>query len=372
MRWLVEQGAGCIALLGRRELAPELKEEISRLERESSARIVYLQADVADRAGLAEALSRFGKDLPSLKGVFHAAGLLDDRMLSEQSRELLERVMLPKIRGALNLHELTLDCKLDMFVLYSSAATLLGSKGQANYAAANQFLNGLARHRHAAGLAVSSICWGPWLAGGMAAGENRGNRLAGQGILGFTPERAMAALDLALRSDCPVCGVMAIDWKLFSNAPTVNRQGYFGFLMRDEWFEDSAANAKGAVRKNYLATEPEARAEMLMTYLREISCSVLGFRNSSQIRADQPLMEQGFDSLMAVDIRNRLCNDLALPLPASILFDYPTLEKISGYLQGELREKPEGDSVRDAQPETVSASAGVGDLLDDIDNLLAE
>ena len=184
--------------------------------RATGCRVEEVRCDVTEHDDVVKLIQHIDTHLPELKGVFHAAGILEDATLPELTREKFEHVLNPKVKGALNLHNVTADRPLDWFVLYSSAASLLGSGGQANYSASNMLLNALAVHRSNMGFSAISICWGPWAGSGMAAAdEKRGMRLAAGGILELDSQTALYGLEKAAATGSPVVGVMAMDWKQF-------------------------------------------------------------------------------------------------------------------------------------------------------------
>ncbi len=223
-RWLVEQGARHLLLIGRKGPQPGAAAELDELAQMGvSVRVV--QADVAELGELAAALEQIDEGTP-LKGVIHCAGVLDDGALLQQSSERFAKVLAPKAQGAWNLHQLTQDMALDFFVLFSSASSVLGNRGQANYAAANACLDALAQHRHARGLPALSINWGAWAEAGMAAGLARSRRaqMAVQGVRMITPAEGTAALARLLGQSAPQVGVFALDWaKLQAREPALAR-----------------------------------------------------------------------------------------------------------------------------------------------------
>ena len=200
-RWLAEQGAGGVLLLGRRAPSEEARAVIAEMEA-LGARVFTAQADVGDTAALSSVLDDARREIGPIRGVIHAAGVLDDGMLSEQTPERFARVMAPKVRGGWALHKLTLEDPLDFFILFSSGAALLGSPGQSNYAAANGFLDGLAHYRQARGLPALSINWGSWAEVGMAAGvgTDHHRRWSAMGLEMITPTSGMEMLGEMIRS----------------------------------------------------------------------------------------------------------------------------------------------------------------------------
>jgi NAD(P)-dependent dehydrogenase (short-subunit alcohol dehydrogenase family) len=211
-RWLAREGAAHLVLMGRRGLdTPGAADAVAELEA-LGARVTVAAVDVADREALAATLRALPAELP-LRGVVHAAGELDDGVLSEQGAERFARVLSPKVAGAWNLHALTAGHELAFFVLFSSASGVLGAAGQGSYAAANTFLDALAAHRRARGLPAQSLAWGAWSGGGMAAelGAAQQARLARLGIGTLTPAEGVELLGQALVRPEAHLGVMRLD-----------------------------------------------------------------------------------------------------------------------------------------------------------------
>src|SRR5437667_840345 len=233
-RQFVADGARSLVLVGRRGVRDaEQAEAVASLER-SGARVVIAAADVADQRALKQILDRIAADGPKLSGVVHAAGVLADALLIDQSLERFEAVMAPKIAGAWNLHTLTKDMPLDFFVLYSSAASLFGAPGQANYAAANAFLDALAHHRRARGLPALSINWGAFSEVGLAVAHDARARLAGLGVRHLTPAEGNEVLCRLLESGETQIGVAPINvrqWVAFR--PRLASSALLSELVRD-------------------------------------------------------------------------------------------------------------------------------------------
>ena len=208
--WLAGQGSGTIALLARRAPSADVERRLDTI-RAKGANIVTLQADVTDAASLQAALKQLTLDVP-LRGVIHAAGVLADGILADMTLERLDRAMLPKVEGAWNLHNATLQQPLDFFVMFSSVASILGSPGQGNYAAGNALLDALAHARRAAGLKATAINWGPWAESGMAAEAGRGEGVKSRGIELIPPETGLDILGQLLRADVAQVAVMDARW----------------------------------------------------------------------------------------------------------------------------------------------------------------
>ncbi len=333
-QWLVDRGARHMVLLGRGSGSAQARGAIEALD----AEVVTMQADVADRDQMARVLERIDRTLPPLAGIVHAAGVLDDGLLLSLTPERVRAVMAPKVQGAWNLHTLTLGRSLDFFVLFSSAAAWLGSPGQSNYAAGNAFLDALARERHTAGLPALSINWGPWSEVGLAAAEeNRGARLAFRGVTSFTPQQGADAFGQLLSFGGSQIGVMALNvrqWRQ-SYAKAAGMPLLAELMQAEE--EGATAGASGtSVRAALIAAEPGQRIGLLESHVREQLGQVLRLA-PSRIDARTPFRSLGIDSLMALELRNRLESSLGLTLSATLVWNYPTITALAPFLADTLR-----------------------------------
>ncbi|MFG2637990.1 SDR family NAD(P)-dependent oxidoreductase [Streptomyces sp. NPDC048362] len=281
--------------------------------------------DVTDPVSVADALACVDGEYP-LRGVVHCAGVLDDGVITELTPERLARVLRPKVDGAVHLHRLTANTQLDLFLLISSAAGVVGSAGQGNYAAANAFLDQLAHHRHALGLAGTSISFGAWAGEGLAARADL-NRMARRGYRALTPDEGRDLVAMALRRDTPHLVPWALD---LQQLRTSNAAGSALWRLLVP-MSDSAKHADSLADR--LGRLPAAqRAERLTALVREEVCRALGLRSSAHLRLDQPLRDLGMDSVTAVELRNHISARLGVKLPATLLFDYPTVARLSSHL----------------------------------------
>ena len=214
--WLASRGARHLALVGRSEPDAGVRAKIGALEARTGARVHVVRADVADRQQLTAAFAVIAGTMPPVRGVVHAAGVVDDGVLADQQWTRFERVMAPKVYGALNLHALTAGLPLDFFVLFSSFAGMAGSAGQANYASANTALDGLAQYRRSQGLPAVSIAWGPWQTGMLARLEDgQRERWSRQGLQAMSPDRALASFDRLLTGSSAWAAVLDAQWPEF-------------------------------------------------------------------------------------------------------------------------------------------------------------
>ncbi|WP_432122223.1 thioester reductase domain-containing protein, partial [Streptomyces sp. S1] len=315
---------------GAGELAAELKE--------LGAEVTIAACDVADREDLAELLS----DVPArhpLTAVIHAAGVLDDGLVGSQTPERLAAVLRPKAEAAWNLHELTRKEELSAFVLFSSIAGVVGGPGQSTYAAANSFLDGLARQRAAEGLPATSVAWGLWTQdGGMSGGLDAADlgRIARGGFLPVTAGAGTALLDLALGTGRPALVATPLDLDAVRKLETVPAL-FRGLVRTPARPRAGAGGADGTGWAERLASVPDGeRSGLVLQAVREEVARVLGHGDTQRIRDDEPFLAQGFDSLTAVELRNR-CNALVgARLPATVVFDHPTPAALAAFVLGEL------------------------------------
>lgn len=374
--WLVKQGASHLALLGRSAPSEAARLAINKLE-EAGTAVFIVQADVSHSKQLKRALQDITQSMPPLQGVIHAAGLLDDGILLHQNWGRFERVFAPKVQGAWQLHTLTCHLPLDFFVMFSSTASLMGSPGQGNYAAANSFMDVLAHHRRSLGLPATSINWGGWAEIGLAARHRVDERVALQGMGLILPAHGLAILDQIWAQSPTQIGVLPVDW------PQVAAQFALGSeppMLADLIRETCSRTPDGQSQ----SSEPELlrqlenapahmRHHLLITTMRASVGKILGLDASLAVDPERPLNELGLDSLMAIELRNALGLALGQRLPATLLFDHPTMAGLADHLLHEVLHLPDEqveENEATVQPEP--AELDVSDLSEDeIEVLLA-
>jgi NADPH:quinone reductase-like Zn-dependent oxidoreductase len=363
----------CLVLLSRRgPVAPGAARLVAELAG-SGVRVQVVAGDAADRAGLAAVLAAIGEPAP-LRGVVHAAGVLDDAVIGSLTPDRIESVMRPKVDGAWNLHELTTD--LDLFVLFSSIAGLWGNPGQGNYAAANTVLDALAAKRRRAGLAATSLAWGPWeldpavtgttggttsttdTAGGTTGGttgttggmagtlsDADRRRLAGQGFVPLTAADGLALLDLATGSagQAPGAGRALLVPARLDRAALRDHGGSglppvaAGLVAKPASGPTRRAVGTGASGRNDVAArltalEPDDRDKAIRDLILEQAALVLGLPGAEAVEISRSFRELGFDSLTAVELRNRLGTATGLRLGAAAVFDHPTPDALTDHI----------------------------------------
>ncbi|RKN10669.1 SDR family NAD(P)-dependent oxidoreductase [Streptomyces radicis] len=339
---VTRHGVTRLLLVGRRgpAAAGPLVDELAAL----GARADVVACDVADRGALAALLAAVPAEHP-LGAVVHCAGTLDDGALTELDQGRLDTVLRPKADAAWHLHELTRDLDLSAFVLFSSAVGTLGTPGQANYAAANAFLDALAEHRSAAGLPAHALAWGLWEQdGGMAGalGERDLARMARAGLAPLPAARALELFDAALGSDAAALLPARLDLTgpreraaATAAPPPAVLRGLVRVPPRRAT-GPGAAGGRGGLRER-LAGQPEAeQRRVLLDFLRGQLATALGHGSPHAIDPGSPFRDMGFDSLSSVELRNALNRAAGLRLPSTLLFDHPTPDALVDLLRTEL------------------------------------
>ena len=334
-RWLSDNGAGTVVLNGRRGPDPEVEEAIGQL-RESGVDVRVEIADVTDFQAVDDMLARIGEGMPTLGGVIHSVGVLSDGVIENQTWERFEEVMWPKVLGAWHLHQATRNKDLDLFVLFSSVTGVVGNPGQANHAAANAFLDQLAAHRRTLGLPAQAIAWGAW--SGIGEAEEQRDRIERQlaytGAGWITPQQGINALDWLVRQDIAAPTVTTVDWTIVTEgleSPSPLLEDLLVRRRSRERQSENAAPSEGLLSRVGQAAEDQGRT-LLTTFIQEELKSLL--RLSSPPSPTVSFFDLGMDSLMAVELRNRINRALAGELTASntVVFDYPNASALADYL----------------------------------------
>ncbi|WP_431776971.1 type I polyketide synthase [Streptomyces cucumeris] len=357
-RTLVRDGAHHVVLAGRRGPdapgAPELTAELTGL----GARVTVTACDVGDRdalAGLLDTLTDDAVEHP-LTAVVHAAGTLDDATVDALTPEQLQRVLRPKVAGAHHLHELTRDLDLDAFVLLSSIAGTVGAAGQGNYAAANACLDALAQSRRADGLPATSVAWSALAGGGMIDGEVA-DQLRRRGVTPMDGERAGRILSRTVARGDAFLVAADIDWERFAPALSATRplplladipEAGRSTAAEPGGPEREESGGGGALRARLAELSPADRDTALAELVAGQAAAALGYADASAVEPGRPFKELGFDSLTAVDLRNRLNAATGLRLPVTLVFDYPTTDDLAVLLREELLPS-DGDLVGGAE-----------------------
>jgi thioesterase domain-containing protein/aryl carrier-like protein len=332
--WLVAQGARNVALLGRSGASDAALKMISEMET-GGAKILVLQADVAHAEQLSNALATVVQTMPPLGGIVHAAGVLDDGLMTQQSWARFESVLMPKVTGAWNLHKLTAAQPLDFFVLFSSSAALLGGSGQGAYAAANSYLDALAYYRRSRGLPAVSINWGAWAEVGMAADltpQLQAQREAwGHGQI--RPEQGLKILMGILQGNETNVAVLPIRWAKYLGQLAIVPPFFANLEDRESTsiptYHPSFEPVDGLQPTQH--TPPQERRALLVAQIRSKIARALGAKET-QLETDCSLFQLGVDSLMALELRNRLTSDLGVDVPVARFMVGPTIAEIADLL----------------------------------------
>ena len=314
--WLGQRGAGEVVLAGRSGPSSHTAELLDQLSTDyPSTNFRAAAVDVGDEAavtGLVQSCSF------SLAGVVHAAGVIDDGIFADLSWQRFQNVFQSKWSGAWNLHQATRSMDLAFFVLFSSMTAMVGAAGQSNYAAANAGLDALARYRRSEGLPATSIAWGPWSGGGMATRAASAEALDAAGIGSISPELGIAALDSLLRLPFRhhTVGILSVDWKRY-----LSRREALPLFAKIV-SSDSANTIPSTAVLDLSAVEPGDLAGALADVVAQELAAVLGYASPADVNLGLGFPDLGVDSLLAVDMRNRLEHVLAVELPVTILFDF--------------------------------------------------
>ena len=351
--WLTENGAGHLVLVSRRPPSESVQASIEAMESRGT-QVHVKHADIGDANSIRQLMTEIKDELPPLKGIIHAAGVLRDGLLAEQSWESFAQVLAPKEIGAWTLHELTREDDLDFFILYSSAASVLGSPGQANYAMGNAFLDGLAHQRIAAGLPALSVNWGPWNEG-MAATETVTKGLARQGMTPITSDEAHLVLTQLLHSHAVQATVLDVDWSRMRERLRVQAPP----LLDAVWPEEAVGNVGAVLLKKLREVQPGAREEVVVAHVQSELQQILSLPKPPA--PETQLADLGLDSLMAVELSTRLQQQVGsdYAIPPTIAFDYPSIESLAAHLAELVKDTVSEEAPTVERTETVEDAVAV-------------
>lgn len=337
-QWMADNGARHLVLMARSGASPEAADVIAAIEAKG-VRVTKVRGDASRIADLAGAIAVAQADGRTLRGVILSAGVLDDGVLTEQTWSRFAAVMAPKVSGAWNLHVLTRNLNLDFFVMFSSAAALLGSPGQSNHAAANAFLDALAHHRRAQGRPALSINWGAWSDVGAAARRHVGEKVAATGMGSISPQEGLRALERLIGERSVHAGVLPVqDWeKVLREYASGSQPPFLAEIPRRTRTTTAPAPPPELDVIAQMESAPSAeRQRLLSRYVRQQALKVLGLDASQHIDAGQALNEVGLDSLMAVELRRAISAGIQRPLPATLLFNYPSIDALTRHLWSDV------------------------------------
>jgi NAD(P)-dependent dehydrogenase (short-subunit alcohol dehydrogenase family)/acyl carrier protein len=336
--YLAQLGAADIVLTSRRAPDVDAQRVIEEITERYRCRIHTFSADVGDEAEVAALLAKIRAELPPLAGVAHLAGVLDDALLSQQSLERFRTTLAPKAFGACHLDRLTRDDELDFFIVSSSVSSLFGSPGQANYATANALLDGLVAQRRAQGLPATGVNFGPWAQGGMASSEAASANISAQSLIPLEPTAALGALAEAVANGTRQAAVIKANWQRAAKMLGSSRPPILDLVLPSAVGE---VTGDSELLRQLQEIPAAQRAGFVTEFLQR---EVQNFLRLAQPPvATSRFLDLGTDSLMAIELRNRLHSQFggAFTINATAVFDYPTIGGLAEYLVAQL---PESDA----------------------------
>jgi acyl transferase domain-containing protein/NADPH:quinone reductase-like Zn-dependent oxidoreductase/acyl carrier protein/ubiquinone/menaquinone biosynthesis C-methylase UbiE len=333
-QWMVEHGARHVVLSGRSAPSPQAQEAIGAMQ-QAGAEIVAVQADVTRERDVAAVLARIADSMPELRGVIHAAMVLDDDLLHKLDDQRMRTAMAPKANGAWILHQRTLGLPLDLFVMFSSFSSIIGTTRQGNYVAGNAFVDALAHHRRAFGLPALTINWGVISgAGYVAQNADLGAKLEQFGFKSLPVQQMLNILGALLQEKAVQVGVGHLNWQQLAKMHMIGGAPRFAYLVKPV-LGDDVSEAGAWLIDALMAVEPSERRKFLENHIREQLARVLG-TSPSKVDVDKPLINLGLDSLMAVEIGNRMQSELGVSIPPVKFMEGLTTAGMAQYLVEQL------------------------------------
>ncbi|MCL2929919.1 MAG: type I polyketide synthase [Trichodesmium sp. MAG_R01] len=365
---LVQQGVKSIALVGRNSPSETAQESIQELEAAGTQVSVFL-GDVSVEKDMVNIFQKIQTSLPPLKGVIHAAGVLDDGFIQQMTWQQFTKVTAPKVTGTWNLHKLTKDIPLDFFVCFSSLASVLGSPGQSNYAAANAFMDAVAQYRQNLGLPGLSINWGPWANVGIAArmGAQQQGRLQSQGLQGIQTEQGLQALEEVLATDEAQIAIFNIDWPHLLSQFGQMTPAFLSEIASQHPLQGKANQGpkqRELLEQMKVATTDQ-RQRLMVDYLIGVVAKVLRRGKNDLPDPEEGFFNLGMDSLMALDFGQMIQVDLGITLSSTSTFEYPNIQALAEYLEEII---PKVDE-KEAEYETDDTAIDAESLITEISQL---
>ncbi|MEM9272461.1 MAG: type I polyketide synthase [Cyanobacteria bacterium P01_F01_bin.143] len=347
--WMIDQGAKHIVLIGRKQPSTKVQEILDEWQ-QKGINAIAIAGDISQEQDLSKILDEIQISLPPLRGVVHAAGILEDSLLQQMSWQSFTKVMSPKVQGSWLLHKLTQNLPLDFFVCFSSMASAIGSPGQGNYAAANAFMDALAHYRRSIGLPGLSINWGPWAEVGMAARleKSHTSRLQTQGITPINPGQGLLVLEQLLEQNSSQVGAMQINWDLWQSYMSNHRDIPLlaNFKTAPNYSYKSQKSPPSLSVEQLQAASPEDQELLLEAYLKEQTARIMGLA-AATLDVTQSLSSLGLDSLMAIELTNRISADLGVKLPMTQLISGDKITQITSALLEEIFPDSDAENLAD-------------------------
>ncbi len=372
-RVLADMGARNIILAGRRGTSPEaesLKAELSKRK----VNLIFATVDVTSENSVKELFEMIGEENLKVKGIIHSAGILSDAVISNQDMNKFATVMSPKVKSAWLLYNMTRNSGLQFFIMYSSVASVLGSAGQANHSSANAFLDSLSHYLHSRGLNAMSINWGVWSEIGSAVEKGADKLEKIPGLLSITPEEGMKSLRKAIDSKLPQLGIYRIDWEKYNSNMGRSLTSDLTFSSQKTGDETRAASAKAGLAEKLLQSVESDQIIYLQDYFRSLISSIMGL-DPEDIEPDIPLSSMGLDSLMAIELKNRVNKELGVNLNLVRYMEDTDIIQLSEELRGQIPEMLASKQREEAvvqEARTATEGDKARDLLAEIENLSEE
>jgi NAD(P)-dependent dehydrogenase (short-subunit alcohol dehydrogenase family)/acyl carrier protein len=345
--YLAQLGAGDIVLSSRRAPDADAQRTIDEITERHKCRVHVFAADVGDESEVAALLERIRAELSPLAGVVHLAGVLDDALLAQQTVERFRTTLAPKAFGACHLDRLTKGDELDFFIVSSSVSSLFGSPGQSNYATANALLDGLVARRRSQGLPATGVNFGPWAQGGMASSEAATANIGAQGLIPLDPSAALSALGEVVANGTGQATVIKANWQRAAKVLGSSRPPILDLVLPSAVGE---VTGDSELLKKLQEMPASQRAGFVTEFLQREVQNFL--RLASPPAASNRFLDLGTDSLMAIELRNRLHSQFggAFTINATAVFDYPTIGGLAEYLVGQLPDSEPPASPPQEQP----------------------
>jgi NADPH:quinone reductase-like Zn-dependent oxidoreductase/acyl carrier protein len=358
--WLTTQGVGGIALMSRRPADATKQAKIDELQT-TGTKIVAVQGDVSDVASIKAAIAQIPENFPRLNGVIHAAGVLADGIMFDMELDQLRKPLASKINGTWNLHQATQDKELDFFVMFSSVASVMGSPGQSNYAAGNAFLDSMAAYRRVQDLPAVTINWGPWADSGMAAEAGRDDNLEGKGMRLLPSGASLNLMGELIQSDQRQTIVMSVSWVDLLQALGGKVPPLLTDITADIDITSGGSDADRALRESLIGMNIDNRRTTLTDLFQSSLADIMGLE-PEEIDPTQPLTTMGLDSLMAIELKNKIERQLQTTLPMSAFMNEPSVGSLATHVAETYGggETGEANSAQPGSPMTSRVDEGNG------------